>query len=76
MMISNLRKLPASVLCLFGVMHSPTPQATLFLPWRAGSSIPLHVAAAYVALAMTILVIPRLARQEDPPQTGQEKSGS
>jgi AGZA family xanthine/uracil permease-like MFS transporter len=60
--------LAASVLCLFGVMHSPTPQATLFLPWRAGSPISLHVAAAYVAMAMTILVIPRLGRQDDAPE--------
>ena len=52
--------LAASVLCLFGVMHSATAQGTLYLPWRAGSSIPFHIAAAYVALALTIVVIPRL----------------
>ena len=55
----------AAVLCLFGVIHSPTPQATLFVPWRAGSQIPFHIAGAYLALAATILVLPLLARQPD-----------
>ncbi len=45
----------ASLLCLFGVIHSPAAQGTLFLPWRAGSEIPFHLAAAYAALALVVL---------------------
>jgi AGZA family xanthine/uracil permease-like MFS transporter len=45
----------ASVLCLFGVIHSPAVQGTLFLPWQAGSQIPFHLAAAYAALALIVL---------------------
>jgi AGZA family xanthine/uracil permease-like MFS transporter len=45
----------ASLLCLFGVIHSPTAQGTLFLPWNAGSTIPFHLAAAYAALGLIIL---------------------
>jgi adenine/guanine/hypoxanthine permease len=44
----------AAVLCLFGVIHSPASQGTLFLPWRAGSPIPFHFAAAYAALGLTV----------------------
>jgi AGZA family xanthine/uracil permease-like MFS transporter len=64
--------LSASVLCLFGVLHSAAPQATLFLPWKAsataGSTIPFHIAAAYLALAMTIVILPRLAPQGAAPE--------
>jgi AGZA family xanthine/uracil permease-like MFS transporter len=42
----------ASILCLFGVIHSPAAQGTLFLPWQAGSQIPFHLAAAYAALGL------------------------
>jgi adenine/guanine/hypoxanthine permease len=45
----------ASLLCLFGVIHSPAAQGTLFLPWRAGSPIPFHLAAAYAALGFIVL---------------------
>ena len=63
--------LAASVLCLFGVMHSAAPQATLFLPWKAtaGSTISFHIAAAYLALALTILILPRLAPQGAAPES-------
>jgi AGZA family xanthine/uracil permease-like MFS transporter len=60
--------LAASVLCLFGVMHSATAQGTLYLPWRAGSSIPFHIAAAYFALAMTIVIVPSLAPRREAPE--------
>jgi AGZA family xanthine/uracil permease-like MFS transporter len=61
--------LAASVLCLFGVIHSAKQQATLFLPWQAGSAIPLHIAAAYVALALTVWALPRLGSPSDTPET-------
>jgi AGZA family xanthine/uracil permease-like MFS transporter len=59
---SALYLLAAALLCLFGVIHSPAAQGTLFLPWRAGSAIPFHLAAAYFALAITVLAVPRLGR--------------
>jgi AGZA family xanthine/uracil permease-like MFS transporter len=62
--------LGAAVLCLFGVMHSATPQATLFLPWQAGSTIPFHIAAAYAALALTVWILPRLGSPGDTPEGG------
>jgi AGZA family xanthine/uracil permease-like MFS transporter len=46
----------ASLLCLFGVIHSPAAQGTLFLPWNVGSTIPFHLAAAYTALGLIVLV--------------------
>jgi len=63
--------LAASVLCLFGVLHSAAPQATLFLPWKAtaGSTISFHIAAAYLALALTIRILPRLAPQRAAPES-------
>src|SRR2546430_10925755 len=44
-----------SLLCLFGVIHSPAAQGTLFLPWHAGSTIPFHLAAAYATLGVLFL---------------------
>jgi AGZA family xanthine/uracil permease-like MFS transporter len=46
----------AALLCLFGIIHSPAAQGTLFLPWRAGSPMPFHFAAAYLALGLTVLI--------------------
>lgn len=51
---SALYLLAAAVLCLFGVIHSPAAQGTLFLPWRAGSAVSFQLAAAYAALALTV----------------------
>lgn len=50
------------LLCLFGVMHSPRPQGSLFLPWNAGSSVPFHFAAAYAALALLLVAFSSLPR--------------
>jgi AGZA family xanthine/uracil permease-like MFS transporter len=46
----------AAVLCLFGVIHSSAPTGTLFLPWRAGSLVPFHFAAAYALLGLIVLL--------------------
>jgi AGZA family xanthine/uracil permease-like MFS transporter len=51
--------LAGALLCLFGVIHSSAPTGTLFLPWRAGSNVPYHLAAAYAALALIVLVAVR-----------------
>src|SRR5580765_3837051 len=52
---SALFVLAAAVLCLFGVIHSPAAQGTLFLPWQA-SSTSFQLAAAYAALALVVFV--------------------
>jgi AGZA family xanthine/uracil permease-like MFS transporter len=44
----------AAALSLFGVIHSPATGGTLFLPWRAGSPVPFHFAAAYAALGLIV----------------------
>ena len=62
---SSLYFLAAAVLCLFGVVHSPLPQGTLFWPWRAGSTS-CQIAAAYAALAAVVLLLPRLGPAEKP----------
>jgi AGZA family xanthine/uracil permease-like MFS transporter len=46
-------------LALFGFIHSVLPTGGIYLPWRAGSTLPWHWAVAYVALAMLILVMGR-----------------
>jgi AGZA family xanthine/uracil permease-like MFS transporter len=45
----------AGVLCLFGVIHSPAPQGTLFLPWRVVDPAPFTFAAAYLMLGLIVL---------------------
>jgi AGZA family xanthine/uracil permease-like MFS transporter len=54
--------LAAALLSLFGVIHSPTPQGTFFLPWKIDSSIPLRFAAAYSALALVVAAGGSLSR--------------
>jgi AGZA family xanthine/uracil permease-like MFS transporter len=44
-----------AVLCLFGVIHSPTAQGTFFLPWQIADRTPLTFAAAYAALGLLVL---------------------
>jgi AGZA family xanthine/uracil permease-like MFS transporter len=51
----------AALLCLFGVIHSPAPQGTLFLPWQA-TSTSFQLAAAYAALALVVLISSSLQR--------------
>ena len=53
----------AAALCLFGVIHSPAPQGTLFFPWQAGP-ISLQLAAAYSVLALIILASRPWSRQK------------
>jgi hypothetical protein len=53
---STLYLLTGAVFCLFGVIHSPTAEGTFVLPWRAESSLPWHLAAAYLVAALTIAV--------------------
>jgi len=63
---SALYFLAAAVLCLFGVIHSPTPGGTLFLPWQIDSPVPSRFAAAYFALGLTVLAVPLVSRKEEP----------
>ncbi|HEX9688557.1 MAG TPA: MFS transporter [Thermoanaerobaculia bacterium] len=51
-----------AVLCLFGVIHSPTAQGTFFLPWRIGDLAPFTFAAAYFALGLLVLAAAFLPR--------------
>jgi AGZA family xanthine/uracil permease-like MFS transporter len=44
-----------AVLCLFGVIHSPTAQGTFFLPWKIADPAPFTFAAAYAALGLLVL---------------------
>jgi len=55
--------LAGAVLCLFGVIHSPAPQGTLFLPWRLESPIPFHFALAYGIAGLTVAAAGWLARE-------------
>jgi len=60
---SALAFFAAAVLCLFGVIHSATPAGTLFVPWRPGSAVPFHFAAAYALLGLVVLLASR-AKEE------------
>jgi len=44
-----------AVLCLFGVIHSPTAQGTFFLPWKIADPAPFTFAASYAALGLLVL---------------------
>jgi adenine/guanine/hypoxanthine permease len=56
----------AGVLCLFGVIHSPAPQGTLFLPWQTADSTPFTFAFAYLALGLIVLAAPLFSRSTEP----------
>ena len=51
---SALYLITGAVFCLFGVIHSPSAQGTFLLPWRMGSVLPWHLAAAYLVAALTM----------------------
>ncbi len=55
--------LAGAVLCLFGVIHSPAPQGTLFLPWQSASGIPFHFALAYLAAGLLVAAAGWLPRE-------------
>jgi adenine/guanine/hypoxanthine permease len=49
-------------LALFGLIHSVLPTGGIYLPWQPallGSHTPYHWAAAYVVLALTVLLLGR-----------------
>ena len=52
--VSALYLLVGAGFCLLGVIHSPFAEGTFFVPWRAGSPVPLHLAAAYAVAAITV----------------------
>jgi len=56
----------AAFLCLFGIIHSPAEQGTLFVPWQAPSPIPFHLAAAYAVLALIIFAGKYLKAEASP----------
>ena len=56
----------AGGLCLFGVIHSPAPQGTLFLPWQTSDSTPFTFAVAYLALGLIVLAAPLFSRRAEP----------
>ena len=56
--------LAGAALCLFGVIHSPAPQGTLFLPWQLDSSIPFHFALAYGLAGLTVAAASFLPREQ------------
>jgi adenine/guanine/hypoxanthine permease len=51
---SALYLFAGAVCCLFGIIHSPSPQGTFVLPWRAGSPLPVQFACAYALAAITV----------------------
>jgi hypothetical protein len=54
------------VLSLFGFIHSITPAGGIYLPWRAGSALPYHWAAAYLAFAIFIAIVGNTAAAREP----------
>lgn len=56
----------AGALCLFGVIHSPLPQGTLFLPWQTSDTTPFTFAVAYLALGLIVLAAPLFSRRGEP----------
>ena len=45
-----------ALLSLFGFIHSVLPTGGIYVPWQAGSAMPWHWAAAYLAPAALLLV--------------------
>jgi AGZA family xanthine/uracil permease-like MFS transporter len=52
-----------AVLSLVGVMHSILPTGGLYWPWRAGSLMPYHWAAAYAVVAVALVAAARVAKK-------------
>jgi AGZA family xanthine/uracil permease-like MFS transporter len=66
--ISALYLATGALFCLFGVIHSPAAQGTFVLPWRSGTTLPWHFAAAYLVAAFAIAGS-RFLRQHEPELT-------
>lgn len=47
----------AALCSLFGVIHSPSPDGSLFLPWRVGSNLPLLLSGAYGMMVLFLLLM-------------------
>ncbi|MBW2264387.1 MAG: MFS transporter [Deltaproteobacteria bacterium] len=54
--------LAASVLSLFGVIHSVMPHGEMYLPWRCGSTVPVTISAAYALTAALLAAVHRASR--------------
>jgi len=54
-----------ALFCLFGLIHSSAPQGTFILPWRAASTLPLHLASGYLAAALVIAVSKYFPQTDD-----------
>lgn len=60
----SLYLIAGSVLCLFGIIHSPSLQGGFVLPWKTGGPLPWHFATAYV-LAACVVAGSRFLRSEE-----------
>ena len=60
-----------ALLCLFGVIHSPTAQGTFFLPWTVADSTPFIYAAAYAGLGLLVLAASLLGAIPSPRPRGE-----
>ena len=56
-----------AVFCLFGVIHSPFAQGMFFVPWRTGSPLPWHLAAAYSVAALAVAAARLLPAEPENP---------
>ena len=55
------------VLSFFGFIHSVVPTGSVYLPWRVGSNLPYHWAAAYLAIGIMMLALGRTQAFRDTP---------
>ncbi len=54
------------VLSFFGFIHSITPAGGIYLPWRTGSALPYHWAAAYLSFAILIAILNTTSAAREP----------
>jgi adenine/guanine/hypoxanthine permease len=59
----SLYLIAGAILCLFGIIHSPSLQGGFVLPWKTGGPSPWHFATAYLLAACTVAAA-RFLREE------------
>ena len=56
---ASMTLLICGALSLFGFVHSVLPSGGVYLPWTVASTLPWHWAAAYLGLAVVLLLLSR-----------------
>ncbi|MCL5038138.1 MAG: hypothetical protein M1269_13660 [Chloroflexi bacterium] len=64
-----------SAFSLFGIIHSVDLSSAMYLPWKAGTTLPLEIAIGYFAIGVLFLIGLKIGAQDTPFEEAEYETG-